>query len=143
MVGYVYSKTTAFTIGFDFIGDTGVGLQMCIPQNSTDNIMSLNLYHGNTYFPTACVLIKPGVPFILVITLLSTSTTVTMNVYVNGTLVTCTPTSYPFITTQRSVTNYYMNLNFTLGFFSVNSNGFYGAYSSFALYNTVLSIPQR
>lgn len=144
MVGYVYSDTTQSRTAFDFNGDSGIGLRMVIPMNCTDNIMSLNLYQGyGINFPTAYVLLKQGVPFILVITLSSTSTTVTMNVYVNGSLVTGTPTSYPFITQQLSVTNYYIGLDFYLGCNVGFINKFKGAYSSFALYNTVLSTTQR
>ena len=36
-----------------------------------------------------------------------------------------------------------MNLNFKLGSSNDNLNGLNGAYSSFALYNTMLSIPQH
>ena len=95
-------------------------------------------YHQQVSSP-ANVLLIPGIPFILVITLSSTSATVTMNVYVNGSLASGS-TNYPFIVNQESNIPYNFNLTFTLG---SNSNNFYGAYSSFALYNTVLSTTQR
>ena len=144
MVGYVYSKPTASCVAFDFAMDEGVGMKWSIPMNCTDNIMALYLHNGLNYnFPTAYLLLEPGIPFILVITLSSTSTTLTMNVYVNGSLVTGTPTTYPYIAQQPSVHQYYIDMSFRLGCSSGGTNGFYGAYSSFALYNTVLSDTQR
>ena len=52
----VCSKTTASTIGFVFIGDNGLALQMLIPVNCTDHITSLYLHCASTYTcPTASI----------------------------------------------------------------------------------------
>jgi len=144
MVAYAYSKTN-YSIGFQFaagINDV-VGISWLIPMNCTDNIMTININNTWMYsFPSAYILLKPGVPFILVLTLSSTSTTITLNAYVNGSLVTGTSTSFPYIVDQAPNPEYYITEVFNLGN-NLPDNGFYGAYSSFALYNTVLSNAQR
>ena len=91
-------------------------------------------------FPPAYILLKPGIPFILVLTLSSTITTITLNAYVNGSLVTGTSTPFPYIVNQAPNPEYNISEAFTLGSFKSSFNG---AYSSFALYNTVLSTTQR
>ena len=149
MVAYMYIPLTEDSIGFSFfmnngqlIDPNGMMLNWLIPMNCPNNINNIYLCDSNTIdFPIAYASLKPSVPFIFVMTILSTSTTVTMNICVNRTLASNNQTTYPYIENQHTNTpHYYINLAFTLGSFQSSFNG---AYSSFALYNTVLSDTQR